>query len=228
MMQEISNQIGSQGSVVQTILAGNDGSRNSIRQLSQSVREIDGIIQLIQEVAAQTRVLSLNATIEASHAGQAGKGFTVVADGIRTLSEETEKATKEIMVKVSAIETAGTMLDRSLREIDRGMQDLRQVSANISRTVIEQEMVTGNIAGLVSQTSDNTRTVSASIAEVNIAAARTSDLSRQVHDHAGEIAAKLAELLHETTARLQQLGKSEKRGNYRITGIDLSQSAARP
>jgi Periplasmic glucan biosynthesis protein, MdoG len=101
------------------------------------------------------------------------------------------------------------------------MQDLRQVSANISRTVIEQELLTGNIAGLVSRTSDNTRTVSESIAEVNIAASRTSDLSRQVHDHASEIAARLAEMLHETTPRLQQLGKGGSGSYCRLAGMAL-------
>ena len=227
MMQEISSQVGNQGEVVQSILAGNDSSRSSILQLNQSVKEIDSIVRMIQEVAVQTKVLALNATIEAARAGESGKGFAVVAAGIRALSHRTEEATREIMVKVSGIETAGVMLDRSLRDIDRGMQDLRQVSANISRTVIEQEMITGNIAGLVSQTSDNTRTVSESIAEVNIAAARTSDLSRQVHDHASEIAARLAELLHETTARLQQLGRGGGGSICRLADLDLSQSAVR-
>jgi methyl-accepting chemotaxis protein len=227
MMQEISSQISSQGSVVQKILAGNENSRDSIRQLNQSVREIDSIIRMVQEVAAQTKVLSLNATIEAARSGQAGRGFAVVAEGIRSLSEKTEEATREIMVKVAGIETAGAMLDRSLREIDGGMQDLRQVSANISQTVIEQEIVTGNIAGLVSQTSDNTRTVSENIAEVNIAAAKTSDLSRQVHEHASEIAARLTDLLHETTARLQQLGRGNNPGDCRI-GCLVGQSVAHP
>jgi methyl-accepting chemotaxis protein len=209
VMQDINSQIGDQGTIVTAILENNKESHASFLQLNLSVKDINGIITMVREITEQTKLLALNATIEAARAGDAGKGFGVVAGEMRELSLKTARATTDVMTRVTAIEKASSTLIGNLRDIDRRVLDLQQITANITTAVDEQQTVTGNIAGLVSQTSENTRTVSASIDEVNTAASRTRDLSHQVHLHASEIALQLTSLLEETTARLQQLGKND-------------------
>ncbi len=210
---DINSRIRDQNGIVASILESNTRSQRHIGELNSSIMAISSIIAAVEEITDQTKLLALNATIEAARAGATGKGFAVVASEVKELSLKTEKATGDVLKKVEAIEEARSVLLDHLKEIDRRMEVLNQRAGHITRAIADQQTVTDNIATLAGLTSENTRTVSHNIAEVNDAAARTRYLAGQVHEFSSEISRQLTSLLQDTTDRLERLAGEREQPN---------------
>lgn len=105
----------------------------AVAQTVQAMKDIAGKISIIEEIARQTNLLALNAAIEAARAGEHGKGFAVVASEVRKLAERSQKAAAEISdlssSSVEVAETAGSMLDRMLPDIQRTAELVQEISA---------------------------------------------------------------------------------------------------
>ncbi|MNZ93439.1 Methyl-accepting chemotaxis protein CtpH [compost metagenome] len=98
-------------------------SKGVINTLASQCRAIDGILDVINNIANQTNLLALNAAIEAARAGEAGRGFSVVADEIRSLAIKTQTSTGEIQQMIS-------LLQRSAGEAEQAMEKGEQLSAS--------------------------------------------------------------------------------------------------
>ena len=96
-----------------------------IKSLGDRSLEINQIVELIDEIAAQTNMLALNAAIEASRAGEQGKGFAVVADEVRKLAEKTMQATKEVGDAIQGIQH-GTQLN--VNNVDQASTTIHQAT----------------------------------------------------------------------------------------------------
>ncbi|UCV04899.1 methyl-accepting chemotaxis protein [Dechloromonas denitrificans] len=139
-------RVGGLAASLQDLAATVDRTAGSAARLGERSREIDTIVGLISEIAAQTNLLALNAAIEAARAGEQGRGFAVVADEVRKLAERTSGATREIGERIEGVhgEVAGmiaamTQTNReaahSLADAGEAVGDLRRVEENAQRTL---------------------------------------------------------------------------------------------
>jgi methyl-accepting chemotaxis protein len=148
--------------------------------LSKAATRIGDVVELINTIAGQTNLLALNATIEAARAGEAGRGFAVVASEVKALAEQTAKATGEIGLQISGIQTATQESVSAIKDISGTIERLAEVASTIASAVEEQGAATQEISRNVQHASRGTREVSANITDVKRGASETGAASSRV------------------------------------------------
>src|SRR6185369_9336604 len=115
--------------------------------------------RLINEIAEQTNLLALNATIEAARAGEAGKGFAVVASEVKNLANQTAKATEEIASHVGAIQTETQRSVSAIQGVASIIEEINKLTNSVTASVEQQGATTQEIVRSVEQATDGTRSV---------------------------------------------------------------------
>ncbi len=171
-----------------------ESTDSKIAQLSQSASRIGDVIKLITAVAEQTNLLALNATIEAARAGEAGRGFAVVASEVKTLAAQTAKATDEIATQIAGMQAATEESVLAIREIGTTINLISEISSTISAAVEQQGAATQEIAQHVQHAATRSGVVASSIADVSRGAGETGSASSQVLSSAKTISIESARL----------------------------------
>jgi methyl-accepting chemotaxis protein len=152
--------------------------------LAGRVNEIEGILELINDIADQTNLLALNAAIEAARAGDAGRGFAVVADEVRRLAERSKAAAAQIakLVEGAQAQSSETVmaLEKGVKQMERGlkmMQAMAEVSGQVQVATQQQRSSTEQVVIAIEHIAESSRSVAVTSQEIAGAAARQGALA---------------------------------------------------
>jgi methyl-accepting chemotaxis protein len=198
-VSEISRQVGTSARIAGEAVEQARKTDARISQLSQAAARIGDVVDLIRTIAGQTNLLALNATIEAARAGAAGKGFAVVAAEVKTLAEQTAKATGEISQQIADIQSATADSVTAIKEIGATIGRISEISSVIAAAVEEQGAATQEISRNVQRAADGTSQVAASISDVQRGASETGGASSQVLSAAQSLSNESSRLKREVT-----------------------------
>jgi methyl-accepting chemotaxis protein len=152
--------------------------------LAGRVNEIEGILDLINDIADQTNLLALNAAIEAARAGDSGRGFAVVADEVRRLAERSKAAAAQIakLVEGAQAQSSETVmaLEKGVKQMERGlkmMQAMAEVSGQVQVATQQQRASTDQVVLAIEHIAEGSRSVAVTAQEIASAAARQGALA---------------------------------------------------
>ena len=133
-----------------------------IKRLGESSQEIGEIVELISDITEQTNVLALNAAIQAASAGEAGRGFSVVAEEVQRLAERSGEATKQIGAIVKTIQADTQDAVAAMEKSTTGVVEGAKLSDAAGQALAEIDTVTKNLASLIQKISQDTQVQAAS------------------------------------------------------------------
>ena len=137
-----------------------------IKRLGESSQEIGEIVELISDITEQTNVLALNAAIQAASAGDAGRGFTVVAEEVQRLAERSAEATKQIAAIVKTIQTDTQDAVSAMEQSTQGVVEGAKLSDAAGQALTEIGQVSRNLSDLIENISTSTQDQAKSATDV--------------------------------------------------------------
>jgi methyl-accepting chemotaxis protein len=205
-ISEINRQVVESTKIAQNAAEQASHTNDTVKGLATAAQKIGEVVNLINEIASQTHLLALNATIEAARAGESGKGFAVVAAEVKTLANQTAKATEEIASQIGAIQTATSESVVAIENITKTIAEISQISTVIASAVEEQGAATQEISRSVQQAAQGTQEVSSNIAGVTSASAETGKAAQSVLEVAGDLSKQSEMLRTEVEKFLKMIG----------------------
>lgn len=239
------------GQRMNKIIAVTNESAEKVKGLAAKTNEITTVLDVIRQIADQTNLLALNAAIEAARAGEAGRGFAVVADEVRRLAESSAKSSEEIGAKllqiqedaqdvVKGIETSANEVNQGKQVIDSSLMTLETIANNV-KTVSENvkkltesaydqvanakvvQTNAGEIAAVAEENAAATEEASAAVEEQTAQTQEIATASNQMAELAEQLNRTIAKFKIDNTSKNED-EPSDKTAKLSGTGSKVTQS----
>lgn len=148
---EVVERVGGYERAIETVHHSSTTLGTEMGEFVRLAQQVEGVLRLIEHIALQTRVLALNATLEAARAGETGRGFKVVAGSVKELAQQTSAATLDIREALSGILTAAERARRHGGALDEAIEAVRCLTHGMMERIQEQASVATAAAGYVEQ-----------------------------------------------------------------------------
>ncbi|KKJ78657.1 hypothetical protein WH95_00780 [Kiloniella litopenaei] len=193
-IKEIGLQVSKSTQVASDAVTQANETNTVIQGLDQSAQKIGEVLSLINDIAEQTNLLALNATIEAARAGEAGKGFAVVASEVKNLASQTSRATDEIGNQITGIQNATSDAVEAIGSIGRTIGNMDEIASAIAAAVEQQMAATQEIARNVERAANGTESVTHNINNVSNTAKESEAAANQVKQASVELSGESGKL----------------------------------
>ena len=205
---EISRQVHTAQETARAAVGEVADAARTMEELASAAERIGQIVKLISDVASQTNLLALNASIEAARAGDAGRGFGVVAAEVKALANRTGQATKDIAQHVGAIQSRTGAAVAVMNRVAKVIGDVDSASASIAAAVEQQTAATAEIGRNVSQAADGTSEVARHITGIAEEVCNSHQFAAIVRAASGETTERISELENRVVGLVSDLRKT--------------------
>src|SRR4030088_1921533 len=196
-INEISRRVQETARIANEAVDQARSTNDRVGELSKAAARIGDVVELINTIAEQTNLLALNATIEAARAGEAGRGFAVVASEVKALADQTAKATGEISSHIAGMQDATQESVAAIKEIGGTIAEISNIASSIASAVEQQSSATQEIARSVQSVAQGTQEAAANIMQVNRGATETGFASEEVLNSAKTLSTESTRLREE-------------------------------